>query len=66
MTIWLRLKRQGSVRHVLGRGLWGLTLLIVGFAILSPLAEAMASEQDFVVLQKKLAADGFPPQKLAR
>jgi membrane-bound lytic murein transglycosylase B len=48
------------------RGLRCLTLVTMMVVTLCPVAKAATSELGFVVLQSKLAAEGFSPQRLAR
>ena len=66
MMNWIQLDRGGWQGQGLERWLCTLTLVTVVLVTLSPVAKAAASELDFVALQSRLAAEGFPPQRLAR
>ncbi len=66
MTTRMQRDRGGCAGWGLGPRLCCLTLLTMVLVTLSARADAAASGQDFVVLQQKLVAEGFAPQRLAR
>lgn len=66
MMKWTQLDGGDWQGQGLERWLCTLTLVTVVLVTLSPVANAAASELDFVALQSRLAAEGFPPQRLAR